>query len=272
MEKQIRDPESRIFTKAGLAKIEKREHPFFKNYMDDASTSEEVRENLILVLHSINQPWCFSYYLAFMKDRSYSIRMLAADGMMLLDSAANPMKILPEIKRINSEKHELRDRVVIPLVLSVGNSRDSKALEPLVELFEYERSMSVGRESWMPDVLGSFQKATAKLGFLKTVREIERELISGTGRERFKALEKVEYLNDPVWIDKIKPLLLDEEIGWSAPMGPYTATHRVCDQTVHVLRIMDGSSKIKIRELVRGQEYSDEELDAVRKAYEVLPK
>src|SRR5690606_32106760 len=272
LEKEIKNPESRLFTKEGLSRIEKREYPFFKKYLTDESASEEVRENLILVLHSVNQPWCFGYYLVFLRDRSYSIRMLAADGVLLLDSEVDPAKILAEIKRINSEMHNSRERVVIPLILAIGNSRESKVLDPLLDLFEHERSISVGGEPWKPDAIVSYQKATAKLGFLKSVREIEIELVSGDGYGRFKALEKVEYLNDPAWIEKVKPLLWDEEIGWSAPMGPHRLTQRVCDHAVMVLKKLDPSATESLRGLVRGQQYSDEEMDTIRKAYGVVTK
>ncbi len=259
LKKAIEDPRNPIYTQAGLATIEKKEYPFFKNYVNPATTSEEVREDLLVILNTINQSWCYKYYLQFLKDPSSSVRISAASGMARLDSGVHADELMAEISRQNSLHQEDRTSVVGNLILAVGNSRDPKYLEPVLALRENESD---------PDIRYAYYKAAAKLGYQKFLREIERNLKFDDGQGKDSALGIVFYLKDPVWIDKIKPLLLDEDSSLSYPLGRKTILFRVCDATVNVLHEIDPEKKIPFEP--RSRHYLPDELKEIRKIYGVL--
>ncbi len=238
--------------------IEKKDYPFLKKYLHDPS--EGVRERLTLLLQDFSQPFCFNYYLELLKDTSASIRNLACEGIGMMGSAVDGKALLAEIKRLNSIHSDGREYGVIDLILAIGNTRNPKMLEPLLFLYQHEKD---------PDIRPAYQKATAKLGYKKTMHEIELELIGSDEFGKSSALAKVNYIDSPEWVEKVKPLLLDERVGWSAPMGPKRITLRVCDLAVNTMRKIDPEKRIAFPEKPLGMHYSEEEMTAIRKAYGV---
>ncbi len=263
LKQAIEDPHSPVFSNEGMAVIEKKEYPFLKDYVNPKTTTEDVRENLLTVLQYINQPWCYQYYLELLKDPLYQIRIPASEGMADLKFGVNAAELTAEISRQNSVGQEDRKEVVSNLVLAVGNTRDPKALEPLLVLYKSEKDS---------EVRAAYQEASAKLGYKKTIREIELELIGSDGFGKVRALVKVNYIDTQDWIEKVKPLLLDAQTGWTAPMGPATLTLRVCDLAVNTLRKIDPEKKITFPEKSRGVHYSEAEMQEARKAYAVANK
>lgn len=258
IERRIRENDFSGLTEEKFATVEKQEFSFYKNYLH---SSEDSKEMLLAFLQHINQPWCFRYYLELLKDPAPSIRSSAAQGILSLGKDVDAEMVLSEIIRLNSGNEDDRIYGIAALALAVGNSRDGKYLEPLLVLYQKETDS---------DIRSAYFKALAKLGYQKFIREIEHDLVFADGRGKQSALLIVSYLKDPIWIEKIKPLLLDEDSSLSYPLGKKTVLFRICDLTINVLREIDPENKITFA--TKTFHYLPEELKAVRKIYGVPEK
>lgn len=190
-----------------MSTLEKKEYSFYKDYVHSGSRQKMM---LITLLQGAEQPWCFKYYLELLKDHDGAIRSDAAKGISDLGSGIDAKKLMSEIDRLNAVVGNERILGMANLVLAIGNSKDPSLLESL--LLHYSKEID-------PALREAYQKATAKLGFKKSIREIEIQLLSGDGYQKNDALVKVLYINSPEWVGTLVPLLIDEEVGVSMPWG-----------------------------------------------------
>jgi HEAT repeat protein len=222
-----------------------------------------VRELAANILEHVNQPWTFPLLVELLKDAPNSTPSTAANAIYDLNMKDKKHEILGEVIRICAVDSSDSYRIVASkLILSIGNIGGKEDIDPLLTL---ER-----KEPW-PELKAEFQKALAKLGYLKSVREIENELLHSDGRGKVAAMEKVKYLNDTAWIPKVVPMLLDEEEGSAGHIGPANFRWKVCEHAIDLLRIIDPEKRITFPE-VRPMNYSHEQLTQARQAYGLKTK
>jgi hypothetical protein len=239
-----------------MESVPRKEYPFVKKYI--RSPNPQVRDLVVLLLHHVRQPWVFPYLIELLHDTVSTIPGTAAEGIYLLNPKDKKDVLLQEVTRIcTSHASDERRIIASRLILTLGNIGGKGDIEPLLALSINEK---------MPEIQLEFQKALAKFGYQKSIREIEFELTHANGFGKVDALRKVEYLKDPSWVPKIKPMLLDEEVGSTTEMGNITIRWNVCDRAVDVLRKIDPEKRIKFPEFWAAG-YSADLIQQARQAY-----
>jgi hypothetical protein len=244
-----------------LDSVPRKEYPFIRKYIH--ASNADVRDLAGLLLIHVSQPWVFPYYLELLKDPVPSIASLAADGIYRLSLPEKKDVILQEIERISAlDSGDSRRLLAHNLILAAGNTCGIGDVDRLLILSKKEPS---------PKLQVEYQKALAKIGYQKSIREIEFQIANSDGFGKVGAIRKVEYINQASWMPKIVPLLLDEEIGATAQRGPATFRWRVCDKAIDVLRILDPEKRINFPK-TEYTGYTREQVRNARHAYGLKTK
>jgi hypothetical protein len=241
--------------------VPRKEYPFVRKYVK--SSNSDVRNLTGELLEHVNQPWVFPYYMVLLRDPVSTIVGLAAEGIFLLSPKEHKEEVIREVERISSiNDSDNYKMLAYNLILALGNVCDKGDVDKILSLAKRESS---------PELKTQYQKALAKIGYQKSLREIDFELTHANGYGKVEAMKKLEYINDPSWVPKVAHLLLDEEAGANAPMGPITIYWRVCDKAIDLLRKLDPQKRITFPEY-SASAYKQELVKQARQAYGLTTK
>lgn len=249
-----------FLTNESIKSIEFKEYNFVKKYIN--SNNRDVRNVALIFCNTIAQPWCFDNFIKALYDPIISHRSIAAEGIFKLSPKDKKEKIYENIHSLFSEGQNGSQFAVDYLILTIGNIGNETDIQLLLEMKE--------KYYITENLQQAYQKALAKLGHKKSFEEIQDEIQSGNPRDKWQALWKIEYINNPVWVPIVKPLLLDESIAssWQKGRGKIRYDRRVCDFALSTLKRIDPENKIPY-DFLRMPPYKDEEIQHVRELYGV---
>ncbi len=224
------------------------------------SGSTKSRELVLEISDRLQTDWSRELLFKGLKDKDAALQYRSSE--MLLEHGKPS-----DAKRLYSEL-ELRypstanDETNVNLLLALGNTGDSGMVEPLLTLRKKEKAL---------ETLEAYDKALAKLGFIKETRKLTFALEHGSPADKAKALTTLRYIHKPDWIPKVIPLLTNKLVARHTSMGPATFSIRVCDEAIATLGIIDPEKKIPFEVSdIFGNPFSSEELHQAQTAYGLI--
>jgi hypothetical protein len=248
-----------VTDRENLARIEKKEYPFIGKYL--TSSDKRIKDVALSFLRSINQPWCYRWYVSVLGDSDPQIRAGAGDGILQLKTVGNVNELLSNIEK-ESEQYAGDEAAMQYLIKAIGNIGKSDHVIQLKEIVNSVNTDGVEKKKIQEALLA----ACAKLNDSESVHLIEKWLEMGSSVERMKALEIVEYTEQSNWIHSVVPLLLDKSEAMSFEIGPNKVIKRVCDYAANTLLHIDSPKKLTIEPLGPFP-YTDQEIEEVKKLY-----
>ena len=259
IERLIADGNSEVIDLENLAKIEKKEYHFIGKYI--TSSNMRVKDVALCFLRSMNQSWCYKWYLQLLGDPDPQIRAGAGDGILQLKTVGNANEILYYME--NEKKNYSGDvaaiQYLIKVVGNIGNSDDVKQLKEIV-------SSVKTNEVEKNKIQKALFAACTKLEDKDTVHTVENMLATGSSVERMEALEIVQYTEKAKWIPYVIPLLQDKSEAVSFEIGNNRVSKSVCDYAANALLYIDPAKKLPIEPLGPFP-YSDQKIEEVKKLY-----
>ncbi len=215
------------------------------------------RELVLDIVETFFTDWSFEVLFQDLHDKDESIQCRSAE---ILSERARPKdgkRLLQELEqRYTQPISHLPNREI---VLAVGNSNDSSAMEPLLTLRKKEKDR---------EALEGYDMALAKVGYIKEIRKLEFALEHGPAPDKAKALTTLRYVNKPEWIPKVIPLLTNKMVARQTSLGPATFHIRVCDEAIATLGTIDPAKKIPFEvSSIFGNPFSDEQVRQAQQAY-----
>lgn len=223
------------------------------------SPNLQVREVLVRFALAYKGDWSRELCFALLKDSGSSVRTLAASGLQEKARPQDAPRLLQELER-QYHDYPADSRAVEDLVLAGGNTGDAKLVEPLLTLRKKESD---------PELRDDYDKALAKLGYLKEIRLLHQHLEHGPPAAKGKAMTAIRYINKPEWVKSIAAQLRDEQVVRHLSLGPATFTIRVCDDAINTLRVIDTEKRVPADIEEFNGPYPEKQLSACRKAYGV---
>ncbi|MDQ3003380.1 MAG: hypothetical protein M3Y08_19230 [Fibrobacterota bacterium] len=221
----------------------------------------EARELQIDLAGTSHAKWSRDLLFRMLKDKDGGIRSRAAEGLPGKVIAEDAKRLLAELEADQTRSEE-DDEFSMFLIRAVGNTGDTKMIEPLMVLQKKENRPQAGH---------AYRQALAKLGFPKETRKLEFTLENGTPKEKGIALRDLRYINRPEWVAKAVPLLMDEMTARQTSKGDIDFKIRVCDEAITTLGIIDPQKKIPFEVSdVFGVPFHVTKLAQARRAYGLI--
>jgi len=258
LKKQILAYNREIIERENIGEIEKKSYVFMDELLE--SKNLKVRKLTLLVLRHINIPWCFDLYVKGYNDKIESNRVFSGQGIKKLNLPDKNEQVYKLIE-LQYKKHPGEEgRIIMDLILTLGNTGNESDIEPLLILKNKENET---------DIIEVYNMALAKVGYVKAIRDLEKKLIASTPEEKKEALEHINYLENPDWIKKVSPLLLDEGIADIVHFGRNKSFKRpVCSHVINTLKIIDPENKLDFDDPVP-KPYNEEQIKIARELYGV---
>ncbi len=258
IEQMIAEGDWTVVSRESLDSVEKRPYPFVPRYLH--SKNPDVRNIAVIFLSNLEIPWCAEPLLTATRDEIVGNRAIAAAALIKVAQPANTDRLFEEIEWQNATFPDEEDQIVHYFALAVGKVGSEKDIDRLLSLRNAATSTKA-REAC--------DKALTRLGHSQSVEELRELLATGSAEERRKALDIVSYTESGDWTEDVKPLLLDERIAVTYPIGPKTITKRVCDMAAVVLSRIAPIEGLEVTPVVHQSNLPQGVIDRAREAYGV---
>jgi hypothetical protein len=219
----------------------------------------EGRKLLIEFAEKFKTDWSKEVLLRSIEDSDDGVRYQAAELLRDRVGLEDSKRLLSALAAQSSRSPD--ELFSLEILFAIGNTLDKNAIEPLMTLQKREKH---------PEILEAYHMALAKLGFPKETRKIDFSLSHGDGKSKGKALKTIRYIHSPDWVQKVIPLLMDDDIARTFHVGNAHIPVRVHDEAITTLHEIDLQNRIPSYEDYEGP-FSDEEVLECRRAYGLIP-